>query len=444
MRCVNEPVTWTIPELTDWVNAVISQTLGGDIWVEGEITNIQRSSSGHVYFTLIEAGADTGSAPHTLAVTLFKWHRQYVNNHLKRSGGSVRMDNGVRVRIKGAVEIYGPRSQLQLKMTGIDPAFTLGTIMAERDLLLRTLATEGLLDADRLRSIPSIPERVVLITSLGSAAHADFCHEIERGGIGFDLTTIDTRVQGADAAAMLCRALLLAAATRPDLIAIVRGGGATTDLAAFDHELVARAIATCGVAVWCGIGHETDRTVTDSVAHSAFKTPTACAAAVVEHARGGIDEMEERWSQICDAAADRLDGAERRVNRAGTRAATLTRDRFEMASSRLRLSTHRLFQDCHHHLARAEARLDGAGRVVATAPPRHLTDAERRIDAMAATVRAYDPANVVARGYSITRTVTGDLARADDLTPGDELVTVLSDGIVSSTVLAIGEGAISG
>src|SRR4051794_31382833 len=117
---VDEPVTWTIPQLTDWVNVVIADSLGGDIWIEGEITNIQRSSKGHVYFTLIEPGASPGSASTPGAGTLSNWHRQYVNNHLKRSGGAVRMDNGVRVRIRGAVEVYGARSQFQMKMTGID------------------------------------------------------------------------------------------------------------------------------------------------------------------------------------------------------------------------------------------------------------------------------------------------------------------------------------
>ncbi len=409
---MNEPVTWTIPQLTDWVNAVITETLGGEIWVEGEITNLQRSAKGHVYFTLIEPGADAGSASHTLSVTLFDWHRKNVNNHLRRSGGAVRMDNGVRVRIRGAVEIYAVRSQLQLKMSGIDPAFTLGTMAADRDLLMRALAAEGLLDANRRCPIPAIPERIVLVTSLGSAAYADFCHEIERGGIGLGLLTVDARVQGAEATVSLCHALALAIDRQPDLIALVRGGGAATDLAAFDQEIVVRTVARSPVAVWCGIGHETDRTVTDDVVHTSFKTPTACATAVVEHAQHGIDELEERWSQVCDAAADRLDATERRIQRAGTRTAGRSRDRFERASNRL----------------------DHATRTLTSAIPRRLNDTGRRLDTLAATVRAYDPANVLARGYSITRGTDGRIVQAESLAAGDELVTVLADGTVRSTV----------
>lgn len=431
---MHETVTWTIAQLTEWVNAVITETLGGEIWIEGEITNISRSAKGHVYFTLIEPGASHGAAPHSLAVTLFNWHRQNVNQHLTRSGGSVRMDNGVRVRIRGGIEIYGARSQLQMKMTGIDPAFTLGTMAADRERLLRTLAAEGLLEANHRRLVAAIPERVVLITSLNSAAHADFCHEMERGDAGVELLMIDSRVQGGDAAASLCAALSRAVGLAPDVIAIVRGGGAATDLAVFDHEAVVRAVASSPVAVWCGIGHETDHSVVDEVAHTSFKTPTACAAGIVEHAQRGVDDLEGLWTRVCDAAGDRLDGAERDLRRGALRTSSRTRDRFERASNRLRNATHRTSQQSHRHLSRADARLDEAARALTSALPRRLDEAARTLDALGATVRAYDPVHVLARGYSITRGPDGRMARRGSLREGDELETVLADGTVRSTV----------
>jgi len=430
---VSEPVTWTIPQLTNWVNAVISETLGGEIWIEGEISNLQRSSAGHVYFSLSEPGENNRQPSHTLAVTLFEWHRQNVNRHLKRSGGGVRMSDGVRVRIRGAIEIYGPRSQLQLKMSGIDPVFTLGNLAAERDRLLATLRAEGLLETNKALALHPLPLRIGLITSLGSAAHADFMAEFTGSDLAFDVVAIDARVQGAEAVPTVIAAIGAAAASGVDLIALVRGGGARTDLVAFDHELIARAIATSTVPVWTGLGHEIDRSVADEVAHRSLKTPTACAAAIIERVNSGAQMIEQLWDAICDTASARLDRGDVTLERLASRIARSSVGGLDRASTRLATSSHQVRRFTDFHLIRSSARLDAALASVAAVAPRRIAEGERRLDAIASTVRAYDPAIALARGWSITRTTDGRVARAGDVAVGAELVTTLIDGAVLST-----------
>jgi len=435
---VPEAVTWTVGQLVDWVNAVVSQTLGGEIWVEGEISNLQRSSIGHVYFTLREppdelAGSGNGPAS-TLSVTLFEWHRQNVNRHLKRSGGAVRISDGVRVRIRGAVEVYGPRSQLQLKMSGIDPVFTLGTLAAERAALLARLDADGLLRANAAVPLVPLPTRVALVTSVGSAAHADVLHELAAVGIGFDVVVVDTRVQGPGAPEGIAAALATAARARAELILLVRGGGARTDLAAFDEELVARAIARCPVPVWTGVGHEIDRTVADDVAHTAWKTPTAGAAAVGERAVAGRRRIDELWHDIVEGTAVRLDGSVARLDRVATRIERTALADLERTGSRLSSAAHRIRRSADAHVIRGTQRVDAGARRVAALAPRLLAEQERRLDALAATARAYDPAVALGRGWSITRGPDGRPARAADLSDGDVLTTVLADGTVSSIV----------
>ncbi|MFN8049990.1 MAG: exodeoxyribonuclease VII large subunit [Acidimicrobiales bacterium] len=431
---MSEPVTWTISQLTDWVNAVIGETLGGEIWIEGEISNLQRSNAGHVYFTLTEPSEDRRANPNTLAVTLFEWHRQNVNRHLKRSGGAVRISDGVRVRIRGSVEVYGARSQLQLKMSGIDPVFTLGNMAAERARLLAALDAEGLLEANRRRPLVPLPLRIALVTSIGSAAHADALHELSASGIGFDLVTVDARVQGADAVASIVAALGRALASDADLVAIVRGGGARTDLAAFDHEVVVRAVAGSHVPVWTGLGHEIDRTVADEVAHRSFKTPTACAAAIVELALDGVQQLEATWTAIEDAAADRLDRAALRLDRAAARVARTALADLDRGAATVANAAHSARRHADAHLIRQQSRLNVASRTLVTSGPRRLADAQRHIDAIAATVRAYDPSVSLARGWSITRTADGRIARAGDAAPGTRLLTTLADGQLASVV----------
>lgn len=429
-------VTWTIPQLVAWVNAVVAETLGGEIWVEGEISNIQRSNAGHVYFTLRTPAAERTNdrAPDTLAVTLFDWHRQTVNWHLKRSGGAVRMADGVQVRIRGNVEVYGARSQLQMKMTGIDPVFTLGSMAADRERLVAALAAEGLLEANRLLPVHTLPLRLALITSLGSAAHADALDELTRSGLAFEVVAIDTRVQGTDAAAAIVAALDRAASELVDLALLVRGGGARTDLAAFDLEEVARAIAASPVPVWTGLGHEIDRTVADEVAHRSWKTPTACAAAVVEHATAGVERLDGLWDAVVAATSERLDRGAGRVDRLASRTARRAVGDLEDAAAAVALARSRVRRGAELLLVRHEGRLGVARRSIATEPGRRCVEAERRLDALGATALAYDPAATLARGWSITRGPDGRVARAADLAEGTPLTTTLADGTVTSVV----------
>lgn len=434
---MTDETTWRISQLTDWLNAVISTSLGGEIWVEGEISNLQRSAAGHVYFTLVERDESTErarSAPSTLAVTLFDWHKTNVNRHLKRTGGNVRMGDGVRVRIRGSVEIYGARSQLQLKMTGIDPVFTLGSLAAERARLLAALQAEGLLEANRLLAAPALPLRLAVITSIGSAAHADALHELTSADIGFDVTVIDARVQGADAPASLIAALERAELLDPDLIVVVRGGGARTDLVAFDDEGVARAIATCPVPVWVGLGHETDRTVADEVAQRSLKTPTACAGAVIDAATEALDRLERCWDGVLDATEDALRSAAQRLSLTAARVGASTEADLRRADRALVGAAIRVSGRAATTMDDASRSLDGATARLAAAPARAIAGQLASLAAFEDLARAYDPATVLARGWSITRTASGELASAASLRPGDALLTTVADGIIRSTV----------
>ena len=442
---VADTVTWSISQLTEWVNALIGETLGGEIWIEGEISNLQRSAAGHVYFTLTEPAAELSGqrrATNTLAVSLFEWHRQNVNRHLRRSGGAVRISDGVRVRVRGSVEIYGARSQLQLKMTGIDPVFTLGTMAAERARTLATLEAEGLLAANRALRLPPVPTRVAVVTSRGSAAHADALHELVGSGIGLDIIVIDARVQGTDAVASIVAALSHAASLSPDVVLLVRGGGARTDLSAFDDVNFAHSVALTPVPVWTGIGHETDRTVADEVAHQSFKTPTACAAAVADAATAAAQWFDVTWEEVCDAAAVRLERANARLDRLASRSARSALADLDAGGAHLTNAAHRTRRAVDAHLIRQAAHLRDLVRRVTLSAPRSVADHSRRLDSIASTLRAYDPATSLARGWTITRGVGGRVVRAADLTPGDIVVTQFHDGSVASQVQRVdGRGA---
>ncbi|MEZ5321298.1 MAG: exodeoxyribonuclease VII large subunit [Microthrixaceae bacterium] len=427
--------TWTVDELHDRVAAVLDTAFEGELWVQGEIHDLRRSPNGHVYFSLTGEGAR--DAPASLNVTLFERQRRSVNHHLRRSGGAVRMSDGVRVRIRGSIDLYRARGQVRLRMTAIDPVFTLGDLAQRRAALLGRLADDDLVAANGRRRLPILVEHVAFVTSLGSAAHADALHEIEAGGTAVHLRVYDTRVQGPTAPDSLVRSLHRAVADGAQLVVIVRGGGARTDLAAFDDEQVARAIALCPVPVWTGLGHEIDRSVADELAHSSFKTPTAAAAAVVELSRQARDDVQERWVSITAAARNALERHERRLTATRSLAGRRLTDAMLEAELAWSSARDRLVHGADRPIDHGRVRLDEAIAALAMVPET-LTHRRRHLDSLATTVAAHDPSNVLARGYSVTRDEAGRIVRSRGVDIGSTLVTVVADGSIRSIVDSTG------
>ena len=151
--------TWSVGELHEALNGVLVHVFGDEVWVEGELRNFKRSQNQHVYFDLVDPDADSDINRPMLAVTLFARERAIVNRFLTRQGGAVRMGDGIRVRIRGTLNVYPARSTLQLRMTWIDPAYTLGVLGQERDRVLAALVADGVLRANAQVELPVDHER---------------------------------------------------------------------------------------------------------------------------------------------------------------------------------------------------------------------------------------------------------------------------------------------
>jgi len=423
--------TWTVGELSQAIGERVRAAFPTEVWVRGEIHDLVRPRSGHVYFTLRDPG-ETGSQ---LAVMLSSANKQRVNRLLLRGGDRVRMTDGTEVRIRGRLDWYEPRGQLQVLMTSIDPAFTLGQLAAARAALLDRLRAEGLVGANALLPMPVAPLHIGLVTSVGSAAEADVLDELARSGFAFQVTVADVRVQGPDAPAAVAAAVTGLARTRVDVVIVARGGGAATDLAAFDTELVARAIAGAGRPVVTGIGHETDRSVADEVAHTAAKTPTAAAQHVVGLVALALDRAERAWHRIAVLGVHALDRADAHLDRAGARAGVAARSATHRQHARVADAGARLRRCADALLAAAARDLDGHGRRLPAATTRQLERAAQRVDVLDARTRALDPQRALARGWAIVRRADGAVVRSvGDAPPGSVLAVQVADGSLQATV----------
>ena len=405
-------VSYTVTELMTATADAIKARLGGAVWVDGEISGA-RESRGHFYFDLVdrdEKGAVTAKVP----VALWSRARPKVEQKLQ-SAGTVRLEEGVKVRIRGPLELWLAGGRLQLSMQDIDPAFTLEALESERERVLAVLRAENLIDRNRFLALAPMPLHIALITADESAAQADFMHSLIESRLPWRVEFIDSKVQGAGAERTIAAALRTAQRNKVDVIALVRGGGSRLDLAVFDHEVVARAIATSSVPVFTGIGHEIDTSVADVVAHCANKTPTACAEALVDIAIEVVTRGETAWGDIAEIVSTTLEVERERLARSARHAALGARTRLTVERHRLSSTTSRL------------------NRSLETT----MKSEKQSLELFTARLSAVDPVRTLARGWSITRTERGTVVRRSaDVSLGDTLVTTVSDGTITSTATA--------
>ncbi len=430
-----EAHTFTVSELGQSIAKMLDREFD-DVWISGHISGLNRKGRS-VYFDLIEPDDQPGKpALGRVNIALFGLNKDSVNKLLKRDNIG-RIEDGMQVRIRGAVDFYSPTGRLSVRMTGIDPSFTLAKMVDGRDKLLQTLSADGLLDLNATRPVPDLPLRVGLVTSKGSAAYHDFVTELGQTPMAWQVVLIDSLVQGQKSPDAVAAAIRSLDAAGVDVIAVVRGGGSKGDLQAFDSEAVARAIVASNTAVFTGIGHEIDSSVADQVAHSFFKTPTACAAAIAQRARFFDSLLVASWLQIRDRSTQLLDRAALRLDHRAGEVAVAARTCADQCDRRLQTAGQRLGVASRRSTRTANDHTTRLGERIAREAPRVVERAAATLDTIEAQVGAYDPARALARGWSITTTTAGDIVRTtQDLPEGTGLRTVVADGIIDSVVTA--------
>jgi exodeoxyribonuclease VII large subunit len=404
--------------------------------VRGEIQGWS-SPNAHAYFTLADDQSESKAVIH---VAFFAPQRERLRPLLRRN--KLVLGDGMKVLIHGYLDFYAPNGRLSLKMDGLSPRYTLGDLAQQRDQVLRRLVAAGLLDANKRHPISPVPLRIGVVTSVGSAAWHDFHDELERSSFGFSLTVCDVRVQGPSAVAMVAAAVRTLGLRSLDAIAVVRGGGARNELAVFDAEEIALAIANSPLPVLTGLGHEVDRSVADEVANSSFKTPTACAQFLVAAAREYLAAAERVYAATVERAGDRLDGAGHRLGDCAHRIARRTHAAVGRAEEGLSSRAESLRRGAVRHLGAADRRLAQTTQHLSVRPRQMLATEQRHLEALAARVRTLDPVAMLDRGWTITRNADGAIVRSSSaVAPGDAIQTQFVDGRLLSSVIGRTEEA---
>lgn len=301
---MNEETTLTVAQLTTRIREAVVSSLPAPVWVRGEVVGFKRTSGGAAYFRLADAETDGNS----IGVSARGRMMMDVDHALEQAGVG-RLREGVEVRIRGTVGFDLRRSFVNMSLLGVDPAFTAGRMATDRAALLRRLVADGTAARNGRLALPRVPTSIGLVTSRGTAAHADFLEHLKASGIAFRVKVANVRVQGEAAAESISRGLDRLASEEVDAVVVIRGGGSRLDLAPYDSELVARGIARMPVPVVVGVGHEIDRSVADEVAAISVKTPTAAAELMVGMVKEYLGRLDRARSAIQEEASSALSRA---------------------------------------------------------------------------------------------------------------------------------------
>jgi exodeoxyribonuclease VII large subunit len=434
--------TRSISELYDELIGYLDDRWGRahDLWVSGEVQKISDHRSGHCYLDLIDPAAHRRDAP-TLKVKCWRTTWSSIKGTLRRAGLTI--EEGTVLRLRGYVDLYAPRGELSFIITSLDVEAlrlaALGEHARLRADVIRRLSDEGLFDANRLIVMPAVPLRVGLVASKDTEGFNDFVGMLEASGFSFTVVLVRSAVQGASAPLGLRRAIGLLVADRCDVICLVRGGGSQSDLAAFDDERLARAIAACPIPVLTGVGHTGDVSVADLVAHETHRTPTACAEALAVIVREWYAEhVADAARRLADVAKGLVDELEDGVGQQRRHLAVVARHRVDRANDHVAHAASVMGRRAPHALGRAEEWVATRSSRLVPSVRHRLDSANTSLAARRALLDAYDPARLLSRGWSITTDPDGRVLRSiDGLGVGAVLATRLADGVARSTVTGL-------
>jgi exodeoxyribonuclease VII large subunit len=440
------PASEQVLKVTELTRQIKAQLEGRftQIWVQGEVSNLRRQSSGHVYFSLKDAGSQ-------LPCVLFA-------RDAAQQG--FQLEDGMEVLLFGSLSVYAPHGRYQLiaKMTVQSGQ---GRLQMELEHLKKKLAAEGLFEKERKRPLPTLPMRIAVVTSPTGAAVRDFLRILRRRNYKGEVVIFPARVQGKGAEKEVASMLEYAGASKDfDLVVITRGGGSIEDLWAFNEEVLARAVAACPLPVISAVGHEIDTVLTDYVADQRAETPSAAAELIsslaieaeqrLEQAQSnllywietGITERRRSLSEL--QAKMHIIAPERQVEMLGMKLddlenqlsqslqARLTRERTTLAQHSQRLAEHHpriKISLAHQALENLDQRFSRAAQVDTHTTREHLLHLQKRLanSSLNATLR---------RGYAVLKDTDGAIiSSAHRGQAEDQLTAQLNDGELTLKVL---------
>lgn len=425
----------TLVELMGRVRAAVTGVAASGVWVRAQLNDV-RVSGGHCYMELLQKD-DGGQVLAKCRAAIWANVFRGVSAKFKQATG-VDFATGLEVLLLVRPDfhvVYG----MSLVVGDVDPSYTMGDLERRRRESIERLRREGVLEMNRTLTMPELPLRVAVISAPGAAGLGDFANQLaaNRNRLPFVTRLFPARMQGDNAPASIINALweVQQHSEDYDCVVLIRGGGASSDLLAFDDYNLASAVAQCELPVIIGIGHERDVTLLDYVAHMRVKTPTAAAEWLISRGELVLERLRNLGTEIQRIATRRTTAAGEFLAHVATALAMLPHRSVERCRARLLQSATALQGVATRRVAGIDARLDTLAQLLVAAAPAVVRLRRERLEAVGHLIEAYSPGATLRRGYSITRLPDGTTLRnVSQAAGGADIITTVADGIITSTI----------
>ena len=402
----------TLRELQRRVKSALEGQFALPVWVSAEISEIKVNYSGHCYLELVEKGGDNGVPTAQARAVVWRSHYPRISGYFEAETGQ-RLAAGIKILAKVLVsyhELYG----FSLQITDIDPSYTLGDMERQRQQTIAQLQQDGVWEMNREVPMPTVVQRIAIVSSANAAGYQDFCKELGKSPYRFELTLFDAFMQGAAAEESIVEALCNVATNleKFDAVVLIRGGGSRSDLNCFNAYRLCAHVAQFPLPVVTGIGHDKDTSVADMVAHTALKTPTAVAGWLVERMTEVDGWLDYAALQLHDTTTAAMHASEVRLERLAGEVRRLSSELLTRQSLRLEHFTGLLPDAARDFLARQTTRLENAAELIA----------------------GRSPERILRLGFAVVRSGGKAVTSAAAVAAGERIEIEVSDGKINATV----------
>ncbi len=419
----------SLHELTQRIAVVIKGSFAEPLWVVAELSDVHVAANGHCYMTLVEKDPKRGTTLASIRGMIWSNRWWLIRDSFMEQTGQP-FASGLKVMILVQVSMH-EQFGLSLNILDADPTYTLGEMARRRMEILKQLEKDGVIDMNRELPFPILPQRIAIISAEGAAGYGDFMKQLSINGFGlkFYCHLFPATMQGKQTERSVIAALerIYEVIDYFDVVVIIRGGGATVDLASFDSYQLAFNVANFPIPVITGIGHDRDQTVLDHVAHTSVKTPTAAAAFL-------IDTLAEQWQRIIDlqeeikdSIHERMDDERQRLQRFGN-AIRNTHVTLTQQINRLDLLGQRIQGMVQQRIMQERNALDLISKTIQMQTKQRLQREQDKLEFIDKTIRMAQPDNILKRGFSITRLNGHAVKSAASVPDGSTLKIQTADG----------------
>ncbi len=423
----------TLLELNKRLAALITIPSTQDVWITAELSDVA-VRGGHCYMELLQKNPDTGATIARARGTIWaNVYRVLSANFVATTGQQ--FSTGLKVMLRVSVNMH-PVYGMSLNITAVNPEYTMGDLIRRRQEIIMRLQKEGILDMNRTIECVSIPQRIAIISAPGAAGYGDFINQLYNNPsrLRFITRLFPAVMQGERTPETIIASLeeIASQYDQWDCVVIIRGGGATSDLAAFENYDLAANVAQFPLPVIIGIGHERDITVLDSVAYMRVKTPTAAAEWLISQSENALNNLRNRASELLQAVSDRISGDHKQLAYYEGVIPLAATSLCERVANKLRTATQALNAISTQRITAELSRLDFS---VENIKSRLETRLQRQRDNLLAKESLLDvlsPQATLRRGYSITRINGMSVKSVTQISKGDEIITTFADGNIIS------------